>query len=282
MKKIIPLIFALVAHSSLANEVTFKLEELTKGLHVLYGQGGNIAVSTGDDGIYIVDDQFAKLHEQIKQEISKLKPGAPEFVINTHHHGDHTGGNEQFAQAGAHVIAHQNVYKRLLIKHGKNSDYLPVLSFDSKMTLHFNNEDAKLWHYPNAHTDGDAVIYFSNANVVHMGDLYFNLGGLPFVDVDSGGSLQGVMAAVSDVLTRIDDNTKVIPGHGPVTNKAQLAAYLTLLDNAKTLMLEAIAQHKDLDSVQAARPLQSLNLKYANWLPEERVTKLFYLSLTKR
>ena len=282
MKKIIVLISLLLAQTSFANEVNFKLEELTKGLHVLYGQGGNIAISTGDDGIYIVDDQFAKLHDQIKQEISKLKPGAPEFVINTHHHGDHTGGNEKFAEAGAHVIAHHNVYKRLLIKHGKNSGFLPVLSFDSQMMLHFNNEDAKLWHYPNAHTDGDAIIFFSNANVVHMGDVYFNLGGLPFVDVDSGGSLQGVIAAVNDVLSRIDEQTKVIPGHGPVTNKAGLQNYLALLEKAKGLMLAAIEKHGDLERVQAARPLQSLNLTYAYWLPEERVTKLFYLSLTKR
>jgi glyoxylase-like metal-dependent hydrolase (beta-lactamase superfamily II) len=268
-----------LASSSAIADVDFKLEKLSDNLHVLYGQGGNIAISTGDDGIYIVDDQFAKLSEDIKAQISKLKAGAPEFVINTHHHGDHTGGNENFANAGSHVIAHHNVYNRLKEKHGEGSKYLPVISFSKDMTLHFNNEHAKLWHYHNAHTDGDAVIFYEQANAVHLGDIFFNLKSLPFVDVDSGGSLDGVINAVSDVLTKVDDNTKVIPGHGPVTNKAGLQSYLALLKQARELMIKAMADNKTLEQVLALKPLASLGLTYSNWLPEERVTKLFYLSL---
>lgn len=262
-----------------ADDVEFKLQEVAKGLHVLFGQGGNIAISSGSDGVYIVDDQFAKLSEQIKAKIKSIQPNAPEFVINTHHHGDHTGGNENFAQAGSHVIAHHNVYKRLEQKHGDGSDYLPTLTFGSDMKLHFNQEHAHLWHYHHAHTDGDAVIFFDQANAVHMGDIYFNLGSLPFVDVDSGGSLNGIIAAVQDVIEKIGEKTTVIPGHGPVTDKQNLQDYLALLQKAKTIMLDAMKNNTSLEEVVAARPLQVLNLNYANWLPEERVTTLFYRSL---
>ena len=269
----------MVSTSSVIADVSFKLEKLSDNLHVLYGQGGNIAISTGDEGIYIVDDQFAKLSDGIKAQISKLKSGVPEFVINTHHHGDHTGGNENFANAGSHVIAHHNVYSRLKEKHGEGSKYLPMISFSKDMTLHFNNEHAQLWHYHNAHTDGDAVIFYEKANAVHLGDIFFNLNSLPFVDVDSGGSLDGVIKAVSDVLTKVDGATKVIPGHGPVTNKAGLESYLSLLKQARELMLNAMVDNKSLEDVLASKPLASLALTYSNWLPEERVTKLFYLSL---
>lgn len=269
----------MVSTSSVIADVSFKLEKLSDNLHVLYGQGGNIAISTGDDGIYIVDDQFARLSDGIKAQISKLKSGVPEFVINTHHHGDHTGGNENFANAGSHVIAHHNVYSRLKEKHGEGSKYLPVISFSKDMTLHFNNEHAQLWHYHNAHTDGDAVIFYEKANAVHLGDIFFNLNSLPFVDVDSGGSLDGVIKAVSDVLTKVDCATKVIPGHGPVTNKAGLESYLSLLKQARELMLNAMVDNKSLEDVLVSKPLASLALTYSNWLPEERVTKLFYLSL---
>lgn len=269
----------MVSTSSVIADVSFKLEKLSDNLHVLYGQGGNIAISTGDDGIYIVDDQFAKLSDGIKAQISKLKSGLPEFVINTHHHGDHTGGNENFANAGSHVIAHHNVYSRLKEKHGEGSKYLPVISFSKDMTLHFNNEHAQLWHYHNAHTDGDAVIFYEKANAVHLGDIFFNLNSLPFVDVDSGGSLDGVIKAVSDVLSKVDGATKVIPGHGPVTNKAGLESYLSLLKQARELMINAMVDNKSLEDVLSSKPLASLALTYSNWLPEERVTKLFYLSL---
>ncbi|OHU87502.1 MULTISPECIES: MBL fold metallo-hydrolase [Pseudoalteromonas] len=274
----LPLILS-VTHPANAT-VEFKLRQLSPDLHVLYGQGGNIAISVGEDGIYLVDDQFAKLSEEIRAQVSKLKPGVPEFVINTHYHGDHTGGNENFAKAGSHVIAHNNVYRRLKDKHGEGSKFLPVISFGQDMTLHFNGENAKIWHYENAHTDGDAVIFYERANVVHTGDIFFNLNSLPYVDVNSGGSLDGVIAAVADILEHIDDNTTVIPGHGPVTNKSGLLEYKALLERAKGIMLVAIDKHQSLDAVIAAEPLAELELSYSDWLPQQRVTKLFYHSLT--
>ena len=281
MKKLLPALMTslLLSTSAYADDNPVTAEKLSESVYVLFGQGGNIAASVGDDGIYIIDDQFAKLSDDIKKTISDLKPGSAEFVINTHHHGDHTGGNENFAKAGAHVIAHDNVHKRLEEKHGANSDYLPRISFGHDLKLHFNNEHAHVVHYAHAHTDGDSVIFFSNDNIVHMGDIYFNFGSLPFVDVDSGGSVDGVLAAVDDVINQIDDNTQVIPGHGPVSDRSGLITYRKLVQKAKDVMLKAMQNDASLQQVLDADPLSELGLKYAKWLPKERVTTLFYRSL---
>ncbi|MDN3476300.1 MULTISPECIES: MBL fold metallo-hydrolase [Pseudoalteromonas] len=281
MKKILPALITglLLSTTAQADDGPVTAQKLSDHVYVLFGQGGNIAASVGDDGIYIIDDQFAKLSDDIKKTISDLKPGSAEFVINTHHHGDHTGGNENFAKAGAHVIAHDNVHKRLEEQHGEGSDFLPRISFGHDLKLHFNNEHAHVVHYEHAHTDGDSVIFFSNDNIVHMGDIYFNFGSLPFVDVDSGGSVDGILAAVNDVVNQIDDNTKVIPGHGKVSDRSGLIAYGKLVQNAKDLMLKAMQNNASLEQVLKADPLAELNLEYAGWLPKEKVTTLFYRSL---
>ncbi|MBS3797082.1 MBL fold metallo-hydrolase [Pseudoalteromonas sp. BDTF-M6] len=270
---------ALTTKAVQAADVEVTSQQLDKHIYVLFGRGGNIAAHVGADGTYIIDDQFAKLAPQIKAKLKELNPNAAEFVLNTHYHGDHTGGNEVFAQAGAHVIAHHNVHKRLEEKHGAGSEFLPRLSFGADLTLHFNGEHARLVHYAHAHTDGDAVVFFSDANVVHMGDIYFNTGGLPFVDVDGGGSVDGILAALESIGEQIDDNTQVIPGHGPVSDKAGLMRYQALVAKAKTLMLDAMEKEQTLDAVIAADPFAELNLKYADWLPKERVITLFYRSL---
>ena len=281
MKKILPALITglLLSSATHADETPVTAEKLSDSVYVLFGQGGNIAASVGEDGIYIIDDQFAKLSNDIKKTISDLKPGSAEFVINTHHHGDHTGGNENFAKAGAHVIAHDNVHKRLEEKHGANSDYLPRISFGHDLKLHFNNEHAHVVHYAYAHTDGDSVIFFNNDNIVHMGDIYFNFGSLPFVDVDSGGSVDGILAAVNDVIKQIDERTIVIPGHGPVSDRSGLETYAKLVKKAKDLMLKAMQNNASLEQVLKADPLAELGLEYAGWLPKEKVTTLFYRSL---
>ena len=281
MKKILPALITglLLSSATHADENPVTAEKLSDSVYVLFGQGGNIAASVGEDGIYIIDDQFAKLSNDIKKTISDLKPGSAEFVINTHHHGDHTGGNENFAKAGAHVIAHDNVHKRLEEKHGANSDYLPRISFGHDLKLHFNNEHAHVVHYAHAHTDGDSVIFFNNDNIVHMGDIYFNFGSLPFVDVDSGGSVDGILDAVNDVIKQIDERTIVIPGHGPVSDRSGLVTYAKLVKKAKDLMLKAMQNNASLEQVLKADPLAELGLEYAGWLPKEKVTTLFYRSL---
>ena len=281
MKKILPALITglLLSGATHADENPVTAEKLSDSVYVLFGQGGNIAASVGEDGIYIIDDQFAKLSNDIKKTISDLKPGSAEFVINTHHHGDHTGGNENFAKAGAHVIAHDNVHKRLEEKHGANSDYLPRISFGHDLKLHFNNEHAHVVHYAYAHTDGDSVIFFNNDNIVHMGDIYFNFGSLPFVDVDSGGSVDGILAAVNVVIKQIDERTIVIPGHGPVSDRSGLVTYAKLVKKAKDLMLKAMQNNASLEQEIKADPLAELGLEYAGWLPKEKVTTLFYRSL---
>ena len=281
MKKILPALITglLLSSATRADENPVTAEKLSDSVYVLFGQGGNIAASVGEDGIYIIDDQFAKLSNDIKKTISDLKPGSAEFVINTHHHGDHTGGNENFAKAGAHVIAHDNVHKRLEEKHGANSDYLPRISFGHDLKLHFNNEHAHVVHYAHAHTDGDSVIFFNNDNIVHMGDIYFNFGSLPFVDVDSGGSVDGILEAVNDVIKQIDERTIVIPGHGPVSDRSGLVTYAKLVKKAKDLMLKAMQNNASLEQEIKADPLAELGLEYAGWLPKEKVTTLFYRSL---
>ena len=281
MKKILPALITglLLSSATHADETPVTAEKLSDSVYVLFGQGGNIAASVGEDGIYIIDDQFAKLSNDIKKTISDLKPGSAEFVINTHHHGDHTGGNENFAKAGAHVIAHDNVHKRLEEKHGANSDYLPRISFGHDLKLHFNNEHAHVVHYAHAHTDGDSVIFFNNDNIVHMGDIYFNFGSLPFVDVDSGGSVDGILAAVNDVIKQIDERTIVIPGHGPVSDRSGLETYAKLVKKAKDLMLKAMQNNASLEQEIKADPLAELGLEYAGWLPKEKGTTLFYRSL---
>ena len=178
-----------------------------------------------------------------------------------------------------HVIAHDNVHKRLVAEHGEGSDFLPRISFSHDLKLHFNNEHAHVMHYQHAHTDGDAVIFFNKANIVHMGDIFFNFGSLPFVDVDSGGSVDGILAAVDDVVKQIDDNTKVIPGHGPLSDRSGLVVYRKLVQKAKDVMLKAMQNKASLEQVLNADPLAELGLEYASWLPKERVTTLFYRSL---
>ena len=281
MKKILPALITglLLSSATHADETPVTAEKLSDSVYVLFGQGGNIAASVGEDGIYIIDDQFAKLSNDIKKTISDLKPGSAEFVINTHHHGDHTGGNENFAKAGAHVIAHDNVHKRLEEKHGANSDYLPRISFGHDLKLHFNNEHAHV-HYVIVIKKYHRITVGMCMGVVHyMGDIYFNFGSLPFVDVDSGGSVDGILAAVNDVIKQIDERTIVIPGHGPVSDRSGLETYAKLVKKAKDLMLKAMQNNASLEQVLKADPLEELGLEYAGWLPKEKVTTLFYRSL---
>ncbi len=264
---------------AMAAESPIRTEQLSQHLYLLYGKGGNVVLSVGDDGNYLIDDQYPEMSEAIIETARNINPGELKWVINTHYHPDHTGGNANMVKQGADIIAQQRVYERLSDKHGAGSVNLPRMSFADELQLHFNNEHARLVHYPNAHTDGDSVVFFEVANVVHMADIYFNLGSLPYVDVDGGGSLNGVINAVEDVLPRIKASTKVVPGHGPLSDKAGLIEYLALLKKARGLMLSAMADGASMERVLEARPLASLNLTYSNWLPEERVTRLFYRSL---
>ena len=204
-------------------------------VHMLKGAGGNLGVSAGADGIILVDDQFAPMAEKIQTALDAINPGPLHFVLNTHFHGDHTGGNEIFG-AKAPLVSHINVRERLskevTIRGNPTGPQpeaaWPVVTFDSNINFYFNDEHIEVIHFPNAHTDGDAVVFFTTSNVIHMGDIFF-AAQLPFIDLDNGGSLQGVLAAVEAALGRCDENTKVIPGHGDLTDRTGLERYRKML-----------------------------------------------------
>lgn len=241
------------------SQVTIKTTKLTEGLYMLEGAGGNIGVSVGEDGVIVIDDQYAPLTAKIQEAISKLSSKPIKFVLNTHWHGDHTGGNENFAAAGAVIIAHDNVRKRMstdqfmeLMKRNVPASppkALPIVTFTTDITLHFNGEDIHVMHADPAHTDGDSIVVFPKAKVVHMGDCYMTIS-YPFVDLSSGGNFDGFIAAASKVVGMTDDSFKIIPGHGPLSNKAELKGWHDMLTEIRAAVKKAADSGKTLDAVQ--------------------------------
>ena len=215
--------------------VTIDTVPVTGGIYMLTGRGGNIGVSAGDDGILIIDDQFAPLAGRIKAALAELGTDSPQFVLNTHVHGDHVGGNSEFG-ADSLIIAHENVRRRMQDSGDYPAVALPVVTFDDDVTIHFNGEEVTVIHMPTGHTDTDSVIMFEGSNVIHMGDHFFN-GGFPFVDMNNGGDLQGFLDNLERALSWIDDDTHVIPGHGPVTDKDGLTEFYNgVRDSAEAIL----------------------------------------------
>ncbi len=265
MRKLVFALAALSATSLFAQQdfskVEIKVTKVAGTVYMLIGAGGNIGVSAGDDGIVIVDDQFAPLAPKIKEALHGITTKPIKFIVNTHYHGDHTGGNEVFGK-DAPIIAQENVRKRLASGSkamGRETppapkDALPVITFNDRATLHVNGEDIRAVHFPHGHTDGDAVIYFTQSNVVHMGDDFFN-GLYPFVDVDNGGSVKGMLANVDKVLSTLPDDAKVIPGHGPLSDKAGLRAFAEVLRGTTAAVAKALAAGKTLDQMRSEKIL---------------------------
>lgn len=243
------------------SKVEVKATKVAATVYMLTGSGGNIGVSAGDDGIVIVDDQFAPLAPKIIQALNGISDRPVKFVLNTHYHADHTGGNEVFART-ATIIAQENVRKRL--QSGAKAfgrDFppspkiaLPIVTFNDRLTIHVNGEDIRAIHYPAGHTDGDVVVYFTQSNVVHMGDEFFN-GGFPIIDVDNGGSARGLIAAVEKVLAAIPDDAKVIPGHGPLGDKASLRAYADMLKATSAAVEKEVRSGKTAAQLKEAKVL---------------------------
>jgi glyoxylase-like metal-dependent hydrolase (beta-lactamase superfamily II) len=231
------------------SKVEIKIIPVAKNIYMLEGSGGNIGVSVGDDGILIVDDQFAPLADKIEAALKSLNPGKLKFVLNTHHHGDHTGGNANFGVKDATIIAQSNVRDRLSKDTKLKKEALPVITFDQSASVHFNGEEIKLIHYGPGHTDGDSVIYFTQANVVHMGDQFIN-GGFPFIDFSSGGNVDGFIKTVGTVLERIPADAKVIPGHGKLGTVEDLKNYLAMLTETTGFVKKQIAEGKTLDEIK--------------------------------
>ena len=295
LKKIFIFIGCLVATSAFAQQdfskVQIKTIPVADGVYLLAGRGGNIGLFVGQDGAFLIDDQYAPLTDKILEAISAVTDKPVRFLVNTHWHGDHTGGNENIGKGGTIIVAHDNVRKRLAkgqFMKVFNANIppappkaLPVITFADGVTFHWNNETLEVVHSKSAHTDGDAVVYFKSANVVHVGDLFFN-GIYPFIDAGSGGSLEGVIAGVDDVLGRIDDNTKVIPGHGPLGNKVDLKAYRDMLATVHGRMTELIKEGKNIDEIVAAKPTADYDAKWGGgFLKPDKWVKIVYSVMQK-
>jgi len=242
------------------SQTEIKATHVAGTVYMLKGEGGNIGISVGSDGVLMVDDQFAPLQEKIQSAIDQLSESDVRFLCNTHWHGDHTGGNEAVAKAGTTIIAHENVRKRLEAGQfvpffnkqidPRPKDALPVITFDQSVTIHFNGERIDVLHFPAGHTDGDSIIFFRESNVVHMGDHFFN-GIYPYIDLSSGGNVEGFINNVEEVLRQLPDDIKIIPGHGPLANKNDLNAYHAMLIEARGIVKKAIDDGHSLEQFQA-------------------------------
>jgi len=251
-------------------DVKIETVSLAPGIYMLNGRGGNVGLTVGVDGAAIIDDQFADMAPKIRAAVAMLSDQPVEFVINTHLHGDHTGGNDVFGKAGAVIIAQENVRKRLSTAQVNPStnatieararEALPVVTFADSATLHFNDEDLEFRHLPNAHTETDIVVRFRKANILHMGDMF--VGGFPFIDGNTGGTLDGLIRAHEAVLATVDDNTKIIRGHGPLGNKAELQAFHDMLVVIRDRVAKLVKAGKSQDDVVAARPTKEFEEKY--------------------
>ncbi len=255
---------ALLATAAFAQDFSGVQVQPTKvagNVYMLTGAGGNIGVSVGDDGIVIIDDQFAPLAPKIEAALKTITDRPIRFILNTHYHGDHTGGNEHFGKT-APIVAHENVRKRLAEGSSRGENRvppapvvaLPVVTFNDTLTIHLNGEDVRAVHMPHGHTDGDSVIWFTRSNVVHMGDDYFN-GFFPFVDTENGGSVRGLIASVEKVLSTVPDDAKIIPGHGALSDKAGLRRFSDMLRNTMAAVETGIAAGKSAEQLKSDKVL---------------------------
>lgn len=240
-------------------KVQITQSQLAPNVYVFMGAGGNIGVSSGDDGLLIIDDQFAPLADKISEALNTLQPGMPKYVINTHFHGDHTGGNSHFGEQGT-IVAHHNVLARLSEDKSLSKTALPVITFDKGLSVHFNNDTLEVKHLGPGHTDGDSIVIWKAANVIHMGDLFFK-DKFPFIDLDHGGSILGYRDNVSAALALINDKTQVIPGHGEMATKNDLLKFKHMLDDSINWMRKEISLGKSLAQIKK----QGVPKKWKQW-----------------
>jgi glyoxylase-like metal-dependent hydrolase (beta-lactamase superfamily II) len=264
--------------------------KVTDSIYMLEGAGGNIGVCVGEDGVFLIDDQYAPLTDKIKAAISKLTDQPIQFLINTHWHGDHVGGNENIGQAGAVIVAHENVRKRMSTEQFMEAfnrsvppapkKALPVITFSHDLKFYFNDEEIEVIHTAHAHTDGDAIIHFKNANVIHTGDLYFN-GMYPFIDLGSDGSVAGVIKATELIDSMIDNKTKLITGHGSLSDRRQFSSYSDMLRIVYERMDQLVDAKKSLEEILQIKPTKEFDETWGNgFMNPERFLTIVYTDLT--
>ncbi len=291
IKTLMLCLFLSTALFSQQKEVKINITKLTDNIYMLKGQGGNIGVSVGNDGVFMIDDQFAPLTPKILAAIKTLTDKPVKFLINTHWHGDHTGGNLNMDKQGAIIVAQDNVRKRMSVdqfvrgkkKEASPKGALPIITFTEDMHFYFNDEAIYIFHVHNAHTDGDAMIYFPKANVLHMGDVYFQ-GKYPYIDLGSNGSINGMIKAVEVALMLVDDNTKIIPGHRNDSNKKELTSYYNMLKDIRNNVKDEIDKGKTLAEVKQNKTLTSkYDAAYGTWFIKPDVFReTVYKSLTEK
>jgi glyoxylase-like metal-dependent hydrolase (beta-lactamase superfamily II) len=276
MRKLMSLAAGLLLLSALASaqdsdfsKVEIKVTKVAGTVYMLEGAGGNIGVSVGEDGIVVIDDQFAPLAPKIEAALKSITDKPVRFILNTHYHGDHTGGNAEFSKLGT-LVAQENVRKRLaegseIRRFGKTppaaKEALPVVTFSERATIHLNGEDIRAIHFPHGHTDGDSVIFFPQANVVHMGDDFVTYG-FPFVDIENGGSVSGMVAGVEKVLSMTKPDTKFIPGHGPLSTAGDVRKFVAMIQETRAVIAAAVKKHKTVEQMKKEKLLARWDADY--------------------
>jgi len=285
-----PALAPTLAQNDMAN-VRIETVPAAGDVYMLKGRGGNIGLSVGADGAFLIDDQFAPLTDKILAAVAELTDKPVKFVVNTHWHGDHTGGNENLGETGSIIVAHENVRKRMSERQFMEAfdrtvepspeAALPVITFDDGVTFHWNDDTIKVVHVPHAHTDGDSIIFFQDANVIHMGDTYFQ-GQYPFIDIGSGGNIDGVIAAGEMVLERSDAKTKIIPGHGEMSDRDGLRTWIRMLKTSRDAVQRLIDQGMSREQGIAEKPTARFDTEYGQgFINPERFVGSIYDSFTR-
>ncbi len=285
------LLLATPAAAQNPDSVTIRTIPVRGNISMLMGQGGNIGVSIGSDGGFVIDDEYPTLTAKVQAALAVLSPRPVRFVVNTHWHGDHTGGNGAMAGGGAIIVAHDNVRRRMSTEQfleafqaripASPAAALPVVTFADQLSFHWNGEEIRVFHVKPAHTDGDAIVHFTGSNVIHTGDTFFN-GLYPFIDGSSGGSVEGMLAAVDQVLALANADTRIIPGHGPLATRADLVTYRAMLVTVTDRITALIRQKKTLDEVVAAKPTAEFDAAWGKgFLNPETFIAITYNVLSK-
>jgi cyclase len=273
------------------SKVQIKVTKVAGSVYMLEGAGGNIGASIGEDGIVVVDDQYAPLADKIQAALKGVTDKPVRFIINTHYHGDHTGGNAYF-QKQAPIIAQDNVRKRLesggiagnggsvhMENKPEAKEALPIITFDHDVTVHLNGEDIRALYFPAGHTDGDSIIFFPKSNVVHMGDDFVTYG-FPFIDVDSGGSINGMIDGVEKVISQVPPDVKIVPGHGPISSVDDVRKYLDMLKATRDVVAKALQQGQTLDQMKKARLLDPWKKYDGDFIKQDTFLETLYNSLS--